>query len=73
MDHDSKKADRSSQNDLLSTDEAAETLGVTARTLEVWRCTKRHQIPFLKIGRLIRYRRGDLERWLNSRLVNAPK
>lgn len=61
------------QYGLLNTDEAAAILGVTPRTLEVWRCTKRHQIPFLKIGRLIRYRRSDLERWLASRLIGAPE
>lgn len=58
---------------LLTTDEAATILGVTPRTLEVWRCTKRHQIPFLKVGRLIRYRRDDLDRWLASRLVDASE
>lgn len=59
------------QQDLLNTAEAAAVLGVTARTLEVWRHTKRQLIPFLKIGRLIRYRRRDLESWLASRLVDA--
>ena len=28
--------------------------------------------PFLKIGRAVRYRRTDLDRWLRERKQNAP-
>ena len=56
---------------LFSNEEAAAHIGVNPRTLEVWRCTKRHQIPFIKVGRLVRYRREDLDRWLASRTVGA--
>ncbi len=27
-------------------------------------------IPFIKVGRLVRYRRSDLEAWLESRTLN---
>jgi excisionase family DNA binding protein len=57
--------------ELLSTVEAAAYLGLTPHALEVWRCTGRHQIPFIKVGRLVRYRQNDLDRWLESRLVNG--
>lgn len=56
---------------LLSNDEAAEYLGVTPRTLEVWRCTKRQQIPYIKVGRLVKYRKTDLDAWLAAHLVGG--
>lgn len=54
---------------LLETTAAAEYLGVAPRTLTVWRCTKRYMIPYIKVGRLVRYRRDDLDLWLESRTV----
>ncbi|MGH8579397.1 MAG: helix-turn-helix domain-containing protein [Gammaproteobacteria bacterium] len=36
-------------------------------TLAVWRATKRYPIPYLKIGRNVRYRKSDLDRFLASR------
>lgn len=60
-----------SARDRLAPPEAAEYLGVKVDTLASWRCTKAHRIPYLKIGRLIYYRRPDLDRWLDSRLVDA--
>ncbi len=57
-----------SQNtDLLTNDQAADYIGVTPRTLEVWRCTKRYQIPFIKVGRLVKYRKSALDAFLESR------
>ena len=57
--------------ELMDTADAAQHLGVTTRTLEVWRCTKRHAIPYIKVGRLVRYRCKDLDGWLESRIVDA--
>lgn len=57
--------------DLLSNLDAAAYLGVTPRTLEVWRCTKRHAIPYIKVGRLVKYRRADLDAWLAAQTVTA--
>ena len=54
---------------LLSEDDAAALLGVAPNTLSVWRCTKRYALPFVKVGRLIRYREQDLIAFLDSRLV----
>lgn len=55
------------QRDLVDEKEAAVILGVTQRTLQVWRSTGRYAIPFLKVGRLVKYRRGALENWHESR------
>lgn len=57
-----------SANDLLDEPEAAVVLGNLAPgTLSVWRSTGRYKIPFIKVGRRVRYRRGDLLAWLLSR------
>lgn len=45
---------------LLTNKEAAELLGIQPNTLAVWRLTKRHNIPCIKIGRLVRYRLTDI-------------
>jgi excisionase family DNA binding protein len=57
--------------DLLDNNQAASYIGVTSRTLEVWRCTKRYPIPYIKVGRLVRYRRADLDAFLESRTVGS--
>ncbi|SFO38784.1 DNA binding domain-containing protein, excisionase family [Nitrosospira briensis] len=56
-----------SEKILLTEPEAAFVLDVEPGSLAVFRCTGRHEIPFLKIGRNVRYRRSDLEAWLTSR------
>ena len=59
--------------DLLTTPEAAALLRCSPATLEVDRCRRRWQVPFLRIGRCIRYNRPDLMRWLAERnQVAAP-
>jgi len=58
-------------SEYLNTTEAAEFLGVSIGTLEVWRSTKRYAIPYLKCGRLVRYKRSDLVAWLESRTVSC--
>lgn len=56
---------------LLDTVQAAKEIGVEPTTLEVWRATKRHNIRYAKIGRLVRYRRSDLLNWLSSRTTGG--
>lgn len=47
--------------------EAAEFLGVSAKTLRNWRCAGTVDLPFYKIGgRSIRYRRGDVITFRNK-------
>jgi len=57
-------------HNLLNDSEAANFLKLAPGTLPVWRCTKRYKIPYIKVGRLVRYRRSDLEAWLESRTLN---
>ena len=56
-------------SDLLTTEEAAEYLGVRPQTLAVWRTTRRYDIRFVRVGSRVRYRRRDLDAWLESRAV----
>jgi excisionase family DNA binding protein len=62
---------RNPERELLNVEQAAFFIGVTSHTLDVWRCTKRHSIPYLKVGRLVKYRKSDLESWLTSRTIGA--
>lgn len=59
------------QPQVLNESQAAEFLGVKPQTLSVWRSTGRYDLPFVRVGRLIRYRRTDLEAWLESRAAGA--
>jgi hypothetical protein len=40
---------------LLTPAQAAEILGVTVGTLSIWRCLHRYDLPYKKIGRLVKY------------------
>ena len=53
--------------DLLDELQAARLLQVSPGTLQVWRSTGRYALPFIKIGRKVRYRRIDLGKWLENR------
>lgn len=52
---------------LLSTAEVANWLGIQRCTLEKARSTRLGDFPpFIRIGRTVRYRRTDVERWLGQ-------
>lgn len=51
----------------LTDKQAAAAVGVKPSTLAVWRCTGRYNLPFLKVGRLVRYRVSDLADFLSKR------
>ena len=52
---------------LVSPAEAAAVLGVSPETLGVWRCTGRYNLPFVKVGRCVKYRRDDLAAFIARR------
>ena len=52
---------------LLTEAEAADYLSVEPQTLCSWRCTRRYNLPFIKVGRLVRYRPEDVEAFLKER------
>lgn len=53
--------------DLVDEREAAEIIDVAPGTLSVWRSTGRYSVPFIKVGRKVRYSRTALNAWLDSR------
>ena len=55
---------------LLSRKEAAKYLGCTAGTLAIWKCTKRYHLPYVKIGRNIRYRLSDLMDFIENNTMD---
>ena len=58
---------RPKNTDLVDETEAAEILDLAPGTLSVWRSTGRYSIPFIKVGRKVRYSRTALNAWLESR------
>lgn len=55
--------------ELLSEREAAEYLAISPATLRTWRCIGQPTLPFVRVGGAIRYRRSDLESWVEERTV----
>ena len=53
---------------LMTPEQVADYLGVSIETLNVWRCTKRYNLPYVKAGRLVRYRIEDVEAFVSSRV-----
>ena len=52
-------------SELISADETAKLLRVKEATLTAWRNQKRGP-AYLKIGRFVHYRRGDICEWLGK-------
>jgi len=65
------KTQPASPEALLTTQEAAAMLGLSPGTLEVWRCLGRYNVPYIRLGRAIRYDRAALQQWIASRAVNT--
>jgi excisionase family DNA binding protein len=51
----------------MKIDEAAKCIGISAGTLRNW--VWQHKIPHFKIGGLVRFRRSELEAWIEDALV----
>lgn len=51
---------------LLDDPQLTEVLDLGPGTLSVWRCTGRVDLPYLKIGRSVRYRVGDVKEFLEK-------
>ncbi|MGE0049469.1 MAG: helix-turn-helix domain-containing protein [Acidithiobacillus sp.] len=50
---------------------AAQVLGIKCNTLTNWRSTGRYALPFVKTGRLVRYRVSDLAEWIAQRRASG--
>jgi hypothetical protein len=54
--------------DLIKEDRAAEIFDVTVSALRKWRI-RGEGPPYVKVGRLVRYSRRDLARWIDAQTV----
>jgi Helix-turn-helix domain len=61
-----------SNEELLTPKQAAALLGVAVNTLAIWRCKKRYSLRYIKVGANVRYRRGEIDRFLDERTVESP-
>lgn len=61
----------SSSGDFLTVEQAADYLNITEHFVR--RLIRERRIPFLKVGRLVRLRRTDIDEYLASRLVPAVR
>lgn len=59
------------QSGLLTRAQAAAYLGVSPRTLAVWKSTGRYGLPVVKIGRLAKYRKADLDAFIARSVCGA--
>lgn len=59
------------EKQLLNTNEASEFLGISKNTLYEWVIQKK--IPYIKVGRLLKFRKEDLEEWLKRRTQEENK
>jgi excisionase family DNA binding protein len=52
---------------LLDPGEVSTLLGLPVATLANWRCAGKGP-PFLRVGRHVRYRRRDVDRWIDAQV-----
>jgi excisionase family DNA binding protein len=57
---------------LLNETDAARALNVTKACLRRWR-RERRGLPFVKVGRLVRYRPEDIERFVMAHTKQVPE
>jgi len=59
------------RSELLNRREAAAYLGVSEQTLAIWKCTGRYNLPYVKIGRLVKYKKSDLDAFIQRNHTTA--
>ena len=55
---------------LMTQAQAAQYLGTTVGTLNSWRHYGKNTTPFVRCGNRIRYRKADLDAWIENNLQN---
>jgi excisionase family DNA binding protein len=59
------------EKQLLDTAEASQLLGISRNTLYEW--IVQRKIPYIKVGRLVKFRREDLQKWLEKRIQEEKR
>lgn len=54
---------------LLTPGQTAKQLDIPVSTLSRWR-SERRELPYVTVGRLIRYRQVDIDRWIDDNTIN---
>jgi hypothetical protein len=63
----------SSRPELVTPEEAAKFLGLKVATLATWRCRRRYNLAFVRVGANIMYDMRDLIAFIESRRVVRRK
>ncbi len=50
---------------LIDDKETSKILHITPETLAVWRCTNRYDLPYVKLGRKVRYKLKDIHDFID--------
>jgi len=61
-----------SKYQLLTPEETANYLGVKVQTLAAWRTSKKYNLPYVKIGKIIRYQQYLVNKWLAENTKYKP-
>lgn len=56
---------------LVDQDQAGEMLGIPPSTLQKWRSTGENALPYVKIGRAVRYRTTALRTYVEKHTVHG--
>ena len=56
-------------NCLFTVEEAAAYLTIAKSTLNIWRISGGHGLPFVKLGRSVRYKKSDLDAYLKRQTI----
>jgi len=57
--------------DLMTSEEVAQLLRVKVTTVRRW--YREGKLPGARLGKAIRFRRDDVERWVNDRFGSEPQ
>lgn len=57
---------------LLNPNQTAKILGTTPSTLSAWRVQGRRELPWVKVGKLVRYSCADVEAFIQRQTQKAP-
>lgn len=58
---------------LMTQSEAANYLNTSVGVLNTWRSIGKQKLPFVHWGRSIRYKKEDLDTWIENQTENKPE
>lgn len=61
-----KHMNKQNQDNYINLDEAAEYLSIKPATLRSWIKNPKNEVPAYKIGRMWKFKRTEIDAWVNS-------